>query len=285
MKQLLVSIDFSMASRNAYTYALKLAETLDANINLLYIYEGQDKVKSIPKRLGESLVSQEKEQALHALTNYGEAIQEELGIQIPHSYVIKQGNPAEKIIAHAEKMNAELIIMSTRSAKGASGIIHTWIGNTSTKVLEKTTIPVLLVPEEAVFDGLEHIVYATNFREKEQRIPRELIQMSDTYDQDISVVHVHRSGSFYGPIEFEFLNEMYHIEKDNVNIFFYTIHHENIIQGLNTFIRKEKGDMLAMLVHDRLTIFDRLMGPDVPRQMAFHSHVPLLILHQDSERI
>ena len=136
-----------------------------------------------------------------------------------------------------------------------------------------------MVPENVSFSGVEHIVYATNFKEKDQRIPKELLELRNDYSMDISVVHVYRSGSFYGPIEFDFLNKMYQLEKGNINIFFYTIHHEKVIKGLNQFVQKEKADMLAMLVHENMNIIDRLFGPDIPKQMAFHSIVPILFLH------
>lgn len=279
MKDILLPFDFSSGSLNALNYALDLADSLKSQITLLHVFDTERSAKSEPAYFRSALQDGDIPKAEKELKIFADAIQDELGLFIPMEYKVIEGKPLEVITAYANKYYPDLILMSTWWAKGVDNLFHSFTGNMGTKLIKKCKTPVLLVPENVSFSGVEHIVYATNFKEKDQRIPKELLELRNDYSMDISVVHVYRSGSFYGPIEFDFLNKMYQLEKGNINIFFYTIHHEKVIKGLNQFVQKEKADMLAMLVHENMNIIDRLFGPDIPKQMAFHSIVPILFLH------
>ena len=281
MKRILVPTDFTQGSLNAYKYALQLANQLGTKITLYHVFD-QDKDNSyMPKSLVEAIREKDEEGALSALEGYGYAVQQHLNLDIDSTYILEEGRPVKSIVAYADFMEADLIIMGTWWAKGASGMVESWLGNAGTKVIEQTNRPVLLIPEDVSFKDIRHIAYATNFREKEQRVPEELIELSNTFNLDVSVVHVQRTDSVYDPVQFAFLREMYRLEMDNFNIYFYTLNDKNVVEGLNTFINKEEVDILAMLYHGRLTVFDRVLGPGIPQQMAFHSRIPFLVLHQE----
>ncbi|MEO1255713.1 MAG: universal stress protein [Bacteroidota bacterium] len=280
MKDILVPVDFTSGSENALRYSLDLANSLRARLSLLHIIEEGDKEQNSPQDIVESYRTGNIPEAISILGKYVTKIQDDMGVSVDILFEIQTGKAENKISQYAEEIAADLIVMSTWWAKGLGGKIDQWKGNMATRVIEKTQRPVLLIPEHLNFSGFDHIVYATNFKESDQRVPKELLDLNKSTNLELSVVHVHRSGTLYGPIEFDYLNKLYRMEKGKVNVYFYTIHHEKVIDGLNSFINQEKGDVLAMLVHEKLSIFERLLGADIPKQMSFHSKVPLLILHE-----
>lgn len=282
MKKILVPTDFSDGSNNAYKYAIELAHAIGGRITLYHVYNEESiNNRSFPGHLAAALEDKEEEKALEAFEKIGIFYQEDLGIEVPSRYILEEGKAVSKIVEYAEFMEADLIVMGTWWARGASGIVDTWIGNVGTRVVDRTNRPVLLVPRSAKFKKLKHLAYATNFREKEQRIPRELMDLSDAFDINVSCLHVKRPGSQYNEIQYAFLREMYQMELDNFNIYFYTLTDDHVIKALNLFVEKEGVDILAMLTHDRLSVFERLLGPDMSQQMAFHTKTPLLIVHQE----
>jgi nucleotide-binding universal stress UspA family protein len=281
MKKILVPTDFTHSSLNAYEYALRLAEVLGARVTLFHVYGFSEEEGHRPQSLSEALDLGDEEAALNALEGYGYAVQQGLGLEVPSHYILEKGKPVKAIVDYADFMEADLIVMSTWWAGGTGKMIDTWLGNSATKVIEKTQRPVLMVPEKVKYQGLHHIAYATNLKEKEQRVPGELIGLSGALALRVSVVHVRRPEDSYDPISFAFLREMYRLELDNFSIMYYTINDRDVVAGLNKFIENEAVDILAVLNHKNLTVFERLLGPKIPKQMAFHSRVPLLVMDQE----
>lgn len=280
MKRILVPTNFSEGSNNAFKYALEFADTIGARITLYHVYNGEAIHKNIPMLLQEALETEDEEKALEEFEKFGKLFQQELGIEVPSRFILERGTAVNQIVEYADFMDADLIVMGTWWARGASGMVDTWIGNVGTKVVDRTLRPVLLIPRRASFKKLNHLAYATNFREKDQRIPQELTELSKSFDLDLSCLHVKRPGSSYNEIQYAFLREMYRLELDNFHIYFYTLTDENVIEALNLFVQKEEVDILALLKHEKLSVFERILNPDIPQIMAFHTKTPLLILHE-----
>ena len=285
MKKILVTTDFSRLSLHAYEYALELAHYLRAKLTLMYCYPPDNFEPQVPRSLSEALIKKDEEAALTALEGYGYAVQKQAQIEVPSVYILEPGHPVDAIVEYADFMEADMIVMGTWWAKGASGVVDTWLGSVATKVIERTDRPVLLVPEWALFAPIRHIAYATNFQEEDQRIPTELTGFTPAFDFTLSCIHASRPTSVYDPIQFAFLKEMYRLELDTLRLHFYTIQHKSVVEGLDQFVKDEAVDLLALMTHEHLTIFDRLLGPNLVQQMAFHTKIPLLVLHQEYEPI
>lgn len=282
MEKILVPTDFTQGSLNAYEYALKMAQAIGAKVTLYHVYNDPHSAEGhLPKSLAEALKSQDEEASLNAFEGYGYAVQQGLGIEIPSTYILEYGSPVHAIAAYADFMEADLIVMGTWWAKGASGVVDTWLGNVATKVIDCTSRPVLLIPDRVKYSPIQHIAYATNFKEGKQRIPHELGQLLRDKEIDLSCVHVRKPLKTFDPIQYTFMQEFYKLELDDFRIQFYVIPYDDVMEGLEVFIKEKEVDMLAMLTHERLTIFNRILGPDLSRQMAFHSKIPLLVLHQE----
>lgn len=282
MKKILVPTDFTQGSLNAYEYALKLAHQIGGKVILYHVYSGSnDGGGHMPKSLAEALQKQEEEAALSAFEGYGYSVQHGLNIEVPSTYILEKGVPVDAITAYADFMEVDLIVMGTWWSKGASGVVDTWLGNVGTKVVDRTSRPVLLIPDRVSYKSIQHIAYATNLKEGEQRIPTELKHFIHGKETQLSCVHVRRPLATFDPIQYSFMQEFYKLELDDFNIQFFIIPHEDIMEGLDLFIKEKDADMLVMLAHERLTVFNRILGPDLSRQMAFHSKIPLLVLHEE----
>jgi universal stress protein A len=61
---------------------------------------------------------------------------------VPHELHVLAGDPSEKLLGLAEKITADLIVMSTH---GTSSIVHLLIGDIAEKVSRHAHCPVLLV--------------------------------------------------------------------------------------------------------------------------------------------
>ncbi len=65
------------------------------------------------------------------------------GVKGPMTMAVAVGDPAQEILRHALDCGADLIVMGTQGRGAAQRLL---MGSTATRVVEATTIPVLVVP-------------------------------------------------------------------------------------------------------------------------------------------
>lgn len=144
--KILVPIDGSNNAYKALEYAVQLAKRYDAKLTLLHVVEEpryvipEGESFAVPKRIveyGEQVLSMGKDIAGRS----GVKVQSEL----------LRGNPAERILAYANKGNFDLIIMGTR---GLSRIKSLLFGSVSDKVIHYGKCHVLLIrPDPKIEPG------------------------------------------------------------------------------------------------------------------------------------
>ena len=145
--RILVPTDFSAASDGALTYARSLARQFGASINLVHVFEDPftsgafigDGTVTMPLDLRQSLerLAHEQLAARHAA---------HLGILPLSSTDLLIGPTAKRIVEHAEKTHADLIVMGTH---GRSGLGHLLLGSVAEKVVRTAKCPVLTAREPA----------------------------------------------------------------------------------------------------------------------------------------
>ena len=58
---------------------------------------------------------------------------------------------------------------------------------------------------------------------------------------------------------------------------------DNIAEEVETFVDKQKANLLVMCTH-KLEFYEKLFGRSVTRQLAFHELVPLLTFNKTNEQ-
>ena len=138
-KKIMVALDGSESAKRALDMAAGLANTYDAAITVVHVYQpvyhyGWTPV-SYQTRVEEHIASRvqllaEAQQQLHA--------QEVQDVEISALY----GSPATAIINAAVERNADLIVMGTRGLTPVKGLL---LGSVSERVIGGAPCPVLVV--------------------------------------------------------------------------------------------------------------------------------------------
>ena len=130
---IMVPVDGSREGINApLEHALKLAETYDSTLMLLYVCKGgssedQESMSKVCKN--DTKVARSKAETLDVET----------------IVKITGGDPVEKIIQYSQKYNTDMIVMGTHGREGVSRVLR---GSVTEKVLRKTEKPVLAVDRD-----------------------------------------------------------------------------------------------------------------------------------------
>jgi nucleotide-binding universal stress UspA family protein len=142
-------------------------------------------------------------------------------------------------------------------------------------VINKSSLPVITVPECSIFKDLKLIVYASDMH-KICIETQKIIPLAKLFDASINILHVLPPNSKKEPDKVSIEVDL--IEKYNYpKISFHIAHNNNVVEGINEFIVEVKADMLAMYTHE-IGFFDKFLKASFSREEAYDSLIPLLTL-------
>ncbi len=275
MKKILFPTDFSDAANRAFIYALRLADKMGAKITTLHVYKkphiGAHYMPATLEKFLESFDWYEFESYKRALPPLRE-MAEEYGMgNVEMVHVMREGeNLVKAIIEVAKEDEVDIIVMGT---KGAGGLKAIFLGSVAGEVLENATIPVLAIPEEAIFDGLiNHIAFTTSYKEEEKRTLEKVLQLREWFDFELHCINVDTAHVEFYTKNMEKLKEEYgHLEKVN----FVVLEGTDMFKVLTEYMDEHEIDILAMTTHKR-NFIQELFEYSRTKYLSYHSKVPLL---------
>ena len=264
MKTILVLVDFSHASDNSLSFAAELCKRAIARLVIIHI------VKS----------SNDEADAIAKLATIQEALKQQLGPDMQCDFSIAHGSmipTLKKIIAVHQP---DLLVMGT---KGASGLKKMLIGSNTVNVIANTRVPVLVIPEVARFDsfmdnGKNRVVLATDLLEVENEDALEILKRIALLiiEPNVTVLSVRPKNTTLPDIkrmERDYLLSYFDPEIENERV---TVFSNNVIGGINFYLERAKDTgLVAMIARDS----GHLIQKHYTREMASHTHLPLLVLH------
>jgi universal stress protein A len=142
IKRILVPTDFSETSDTALTHAGTLADSLEASLHLVHVFDdpyGNALVAELSPSVYESMRTTELTQARRRLLRRLPPADRK---QFQGSTAIVTGTPAEAIVDYAADRGMDLIVMGTH---GRGGFAHLLLGSVAEQVVRTATCPVLTV--------------------------------------------------------------------------------------------------------------------------------------------
>jgi nucleotide-binding universal stress UspA family protein len=145
-KKILVATDFSEASRNATRWGMELAARLDARLILFNAY------RQVPVPVVDSLVVVTPQDMKTVVQEQLEWEVDEMRTEdmLPIEILSKEGPSVETILDAAGETDATLIVVGM---KGSHKTFRRLLGSTVTALAKKTTVPLLIVPDNIIFNS------------------------------------------------------------------------------------------------------------------------------------
>ncbi|MGZ3871904.1 MAG: universal stress protein [Mucilaginibacter sp.] len=281
MKTILITTDFSADSKNAARYSFELARQIKANVllcNAMIVPAEipQSGVLAWPVDCYDELMADStaelnklKEELLSAEPQDG---------FLPAITCFNQAGTVRDVIEEAvEKQRADLVVAGPH---GSGGVGQWLIGNHLRRLIDSTTLPLLLVPANAAFRQIKKIAFATDFNNMKQDLNSiyELVKIAKTLDAQVLLVHIDdepdssaRMKSFLVDILRE-LAEKTGYEKIDYQL----VNNSRAVAGLDWVCKHGQVEMLAM-VHRPHSLVDDLLSGSKTKKMAGHINIPLLV--------
>lgn len=191
IQRILCPVDFSEESRHALEHAGAFARWYRAPITVLHV---QSTPQPLVPASGMSggvpfLPSERLEDLAKEVRDFCEPLMPSDG---DLEVVVKEGRPAREIVAHADAISADLLIMGTH---GRGGFERLFLGSVTEKVLRSARCPVLTVPPRAPHAGTDPPVYKTilcplDFSDASTRALEYALSLAQEADARLILVHV-----------------------------------------------------------------------------------------------
>ena len=284
--KVLLPVDFSDYSKKAGEVALEWALRLKAElmvINVFFIsplnnFSFTDTyVNEMP--FDDTTKNLEK-QAKDELEEFVKNLQEKNNDnQVVIKHKLLSGIAEDEILFFSKEYNPTVIIMGTR---GKDRKVIDLIGSVTAEVAEKANVPVLAIPEDFAYKGIDNIrniLYATNFEETDFVALKKLGTIVKPLDVRIFFVHVGlQKGKQWDIIKLEGLKSYINKLVPDVEVNCDLIEAEDFWVGLESYIQREKIDIISFTTYRR-SLVARILYPNIGRKMLFQTTTPMLVFH------
>ena len=193
IRRILCPVDYSDFSRRALDFAVAIARWYGSTItvyhvsSVLPVFVYPPAGAMLPPI---AIAAEDRQRMLAALKQFAEA---ERGSVVPLEFDIGDGKPATEILAKAEAMSCDLLVLGTH---GLSGFDRLVLGSVTEKVLRKATCPVLSVPSHAPDMGplapaiFHRILCAIDFSDCSLHAMKYALSLAQEADAHLGILHV-----------------------------------------------------------------------------------------------
>lgn len=219
----------------------------------------------------------QQEEKLH----YKEALEvlyhmaQEAGLsEIKKSSRLVQGHAIEAILSVAADEQADLIIMGTKGETDAGDKL---IGSIASEILESSSIPVLVVPASASFDGrIDRLGIATELRRSERASLDWAIQFGTHFHAQLYCVYVDTA------LVEQYLHRMDELKAlyQHKHVEFHVIDGVNVAEELQQFVETQQLDLMVMTLRKR-NFLQQFFDYSIAEEMRMYQKTPILGLPAD----
>lgn len=143
IKRILVPVDAAEDVNGSIEYSLRLATHFDADVEVLYVFKLDAYAFEIPVNIIDSMLDLSKKELKGRVDKVVKQMESDGYQKINITQTISQGlNPIISIMDHADRQNADLIVMHTHGRKGLAKFI---LGSVTEVVMQQSETPVLVI--------------------------------------------------------------------------------------------------------------------------------------------
>jgi len=288
IRRILVPVDFSDISFNACRFAVTLAAKYKAEIKLVHVFYNPaidvspyadhysyqiklvESLREIEKSARENMLKLEHKLKIWCI--------KENHPQIRITTKLINGFSTDEILEFSQKYKPAILVMGTR---GLTRDNYKAFGRVVSTIIEKSTIPVLALPAGTIKDisEIKSLLYATDFDPSDYSALNRLIQMLAPFNIKIHCVHVCLvEKKPWDAVKLDELKAHLSHEYKGTDIIFHNVISDNFLIGLETYIRENKIDALAVTTHKR-NLLEKIFMPSMSRKIYSETGKPLLVFH------
>ena len=270
MKRILYATDFSKNAEKAFPFALKIAEKHEAELILLHVYD----VPPVSVPTPTLNPAEIKKRAGISWKNHLKKFFDEFNSKLSPVFIaFEDASVVKGMLSVAKKHKPDLLVTGTR---GKSKLKEIFIGSTTKALVKKSPVPVLAIPENAVFRDFDKVLYASDLREIDLEAIEKLVEFVTPYKSEIRIIHVTNDSEYQGNEKMEWFKDLINEKISYQNMSFELLLSDDIYDRLRNYMTQYESHLLVMLEKERDGFVEKLFKEDIVTKMEFNTSIPLL---------
>jgi nucleotide-binding universal stress UspA family protein len=195
IRRILMATDCSPAALAAEGVVEVLAKTLGAEVTLLYV----DEIASFGFHSAEELSTYVEKFAAVIDEQLERSEQRFIDADIKVETIRTEGKAWREILKNADRYEVDLIAVAKHGSRGLQRML---VGSTTTRVVRRAALPVLVVPANGASEetetgedapiSLRRILATTDFSEDSDEGMKRVVELADKLDSEVLLTHVVR---------------------------------------------------------------------------------------------
>lgn len=268
MKNILSTTDFSFTANKAVDYANMIAkgQKTPVELKILNVYHIKEELKPI---LSEEYIEKLSRHELFDLTIYKQS--QNLPSHIQLKGILRKGEVVETILQEAQESDSDCIIIGRN---GHSGIKNWLLGNNTLQIIERSNIPVMVIPKTAVVQPPKKIAIAIDDRfVPSNKTLAPIYELVDHFNTELVLFHVEEEVAHSNTHK----ETAIQIARKGYQINLFKMDSENPTEALLTMAEAHNIDLLCLIKHD-YTAWQKFIHKSTSSDLATKSNLPFVIL-------
>ncbi len=280
MKKVLFATDYSDVAPTVFNTACFLASTLKAELHAVHVFEIAPSFKST---LGLSYIEKEQKLLKDNKTRIEKFCDPEVlgSFQLENckTHIIEEQIASDGILKVADDINADYIVVGMQQANRLREVV---LGSTVSSLIKKSVYPLIILPEDFDAEKLRSFVYATDFEEADLVAVEAVVELAETLQIPIQLVHISTEREYSGQQQLEWFKEMLKERVAYSDISFELILSNDITKALLSYLDHTSHSMLVMLERRKNNVLSGFWQMDLVEKVKAEKSFPLLSFKKDS---
>lgn len=279
MMNILIPTDFSENAQNAIAYALAYFSDVAVNFYILHVSHTHTSTKEEEQELFSDFDTE-----MQTVQSTSATLREEI-----RKFQIRSQNPAHSFFPLHENLNLVEAIRKnviekeidyiSMGTKGTTKINGGEMGSNTCDVITKVKCPILVIPENAKFNGIKNIAFLTDYNcIYRNKIITRLSETLDLHRSPLRVLHIKAQNTGLTAAQTDNKGFLHYFFKDKKHSFHF-VENKELEIGIQDFV--ETWDIsLVSIVAKNLNLIQRLLLRPAIKSVSYSLNVPFLVLHE-----
>jgi nucleotide-binding universal stress UspA family protein len=162
---------------------------------------------------------------------------------------------------------------------GVGFLTEKLIGSVTTSLIREPSCPVMAIDQHVRFKLPKRIALACDYKHIHKSSLWLLKEIAAIFDSHIYILNVINESEANIDLDIAIEGLKLDAAFKQLDHSFHSVTNDEVVAGINDYVSKMHMDMVVMIPRQK-SFFEKLFSGSTTKQMAFHTHVPLLALHE-----
>ena len=283
IKKILVPTDFSDNANIALEYSVEIAKKINSTIilyNVYYVPISSAGTNTL-RNYNQIFKGHRKQRLIDEITDLKNEHPD-----VSFKYEFDEGDPTLSIFNRSIKGDIDLIIMGRT---GGSVSVRKLFGSTSSDMINRTKVPLIIVPENLKIKFPKEILIASDLTKDKYKSTYSLLsRISHQFKSKVSFVTIVDSIEKIDTLKLAKKDLIKYLKKYNIDKkfnetlnSFKIIANQNVKNGLLEHLKYNKYDIIVMMPRHR-NFWKKIFSSSTTKKVFNNSEIPVLVLPEDN---